>query len=96
MRGDYFIVSGAQMPFVQDSLIHNQYEGSDHCPIQLIIDQTKKGDDSYEDGSVEEQAVKIQAEPVLSNVNPATIPPHQIETKQTIKEVSFECSDQKS
>lgn len=36
-RIDYFVVSERLMPSVKDSLIYNEVEGSDHCPIGLII-----------------------------------------------------------
>jgi exodeoxyribonuclease-3 len=37
-RLDYFLVSEALMPFVQDVLIHGEVLGSDHCPVSLKID----------------------------------------------------------
>ncbi|MBQ3294972.1 MAG: exodeoxyribonuclease III [Oscillospiraceae bacterium] len=36
-RIDYFIVSQRLMDKVEDSLIYNEIEGSDHCPVGLII-----------------------------------------------------------
>ena len=36
-RIDYFVVSDRLMDKVKDSLIYNDIEGSDHCPIGLII-----------------------------------------------------------
>ena len=36
-RIDYFVVSDRFMSEVKDSLIYNEIEGSDHCPIGLII-----------------------------------------------------------
>ena len=36
-RIDYFVVSDRLMNRVKDSLIYNDIEGSDHCPIGLII-----------------------------------------------------------
>ncbi len=36
-RIDYFVVSNRFMENVKDSLIYNEIEGSDHCPIGLII-----------------------------------------------------------
>jgi exodeoxyribonuclease III len=36
-RIDYFVVSSRLMGSVQDSLIHNEIEGSDHCPIELDL-----------------------------------------------------------
>jgi exodeoxyribonuclease-3 len=36
-RIDYFLVSQALLPGIQDVLIHNDIEGSDHCPGSLII-----------------------------------------------------------
>ena len=37
-RIDYFIVSERLMPKVNDSLIYDDIEGSDHCPVGLIIE----------------------------------------------------------
>lgn len=36
-RLDYFIVSENLMSDVKDSKIHNEYYGSDHCPVELIL-----------------------------------------------------------
>ena len=36
-RIDYFVVSDRLMKSVKDSLIYNEVEGSDHCPVGLII-----------------------------------------------------------
>ena len=36
-RIDYFVVSDRFMPKVIDSLIYDDIEGSDHCPVGLII-----------------------------------------------------------
>ncbi|UII29359.1 exodeoxyribonuclease III [Fulvivirga maritima] len=36
-RIDYFLVSQALMPKVEDSQIHNEYMGSDHCPVELVM-----------------------------------------------------------
>ena len=36
-RIDYFVVSERLLPMVEDSLIYNEIEGSDHCPIGLIM-----------------------------------------------------------
>jgi len=36
-RIDYFVVSKRLMPLVKDSMIHNEIEGSDHCPVELDI-----------------------------------------------------------
>ena len=36
-RIDYFVVSDRFMKNVKDSLIYNEIEGSDHCPVGLII-----------------------------------------------------------
>lgn len=40
-RIDYFLVSRQLHPWVEDSLIHDKFEGSDHCPIQLFLDMNK-------------------------------------------------------
>ncbi|WP_423148237.1 exodeoxyribonuclease III [Rubrolithibacter danxiaensis] len=37
-RIDYFLVSNSMMEQVKDSLIYNEYLGSDHCPIGLMIE----------------------------------------------------------
>ena len=36
-RLDYFIIKNDHIDMVIDSTIHNEYTGSDHCPIQLKI-----------------------------------------------------------
>ena len=36
-RIDYFLVSRALLPRVQDVIIHDQVLGSDHCPVELIL-----------------------------------------------------------
>lgn len=37
-RIDYFIVSEDAMPFVRAAEIHNEYFGSDHCPVSIEFD----------------------------------------------------------
>lgn len=37
-RLDYFLVSEALMPRVRDVVIHADVQGSDHCPVELILD----------------------------------------------------------
>lgn len=37
-RIDYFIVSSRLENNLKDSLIHNEIFGSDHCPVELVID----------------------------------------------------------
>lgn len=37
-RIDYFLISESLMPRVQDVIIHDQVTGSDHCPVELLID----------------------------------------------------------
>jgi len=36
-RIDYFLVSEALMGRVRDVLIHDQVQGSDHCPVELVL-----------------------------------------------------------
>ncbi len=36
-RIDYFVVSNRLMEDVQDSLIYDEIEGSDHCPVGLLL-----------------------------------------------------------
>ena len=36
-RIDYFIVSDRLLPRVADQVIHSGVEGSDHCPVELIL-----------------------------------------------------------
>ena len=38
MRPDYFLINKSLMPFVINSHINNDIYGSDHCPIELLID----------------------------------------------------------
>src|SRR5699024_2171903 len=43
-RIDYFIVSKRIIQFIEDSQIHSDIKGSDHCPIMLkIIDKPISG-----------------------------------------------------
>lgn len=37
-RLDYFLVSKALMPRVKDVVIHEEVPGSDHCPVELVIE----------------------------------------------------------
>jgi exodeoxyribonuclease-3 len=36
-RLDYFLVSAALMPLIREVIIHDEIEGSDHCPVSLVI-----------------------------------------------------------
>jgi exodeoxyribonuclease-3 len=37
-RLDYFLVSEKLMPRVRDVVVHDQVQGSDHCPVSLFLD----------------------------------------------------------
>lgn len=37
-RLDYFLVSKALIPRVKDVIIHEEISGSDHCPVELILE----------------------------------------------------------
>lgn len=37
-RIDYFLVSESLVPRVRDAVIHEDIPGSDHCPVELILD----------------------------------------------------------
>lgn len=37
-RLDYFLVSDSLMENVKDVVIHNEIQGSDHCPVSLLVD----------------------------------------------------------
>lgn len=37
-RLDYFLVSEGFMPRVQDVIVHDEIMGSDHCPVDIILD----------------------------------------------------------
>lgn len=37
-RLDYFLVSKALLPRVKDVIIHEEVPGSDHCPVELLIE----------------------------------------------------------
>ena len=37
-RLDYYLVSKPLMQHVQDVVVHEEIEGSDHCPVSLVID----------------------------------------------------------
>jgi len=36
-RLDYFLISEALVPLVQDVVIHEEVFGSDHCPVELMV-----------------------------------------------------------
>jgi exodeoxyribonuclease-3 len=36
-RIDYFLVSEALVPRVQDVILHEDVQGSDHCPVELVL-----------------------------------------------------------
>jgi exodeoxyribonuclease-3 len=38
-RIDYFLVSKALLPMIKDVVTYEQVTGSDHCPVELVIDQ---------------------------------------------------------
>lgn len=54
-RLDYFLVNKIGMDFVKDSLIHNQYEGSDHCPIELVVNFKKEKEEKKKSDEKEEK-----------------------------------------
>ncbi|MGI6377886.1 exodeoxyribonuclease III [bacterium] len=37
-RIDYFVLSKGLLPYLKDSLIHDEIYGSDHCPVALLLD----------------------------------------------------------
>ena len=37
-RIDYFLVSEALVPRVKDAIIHEAVTGSDHCPVELVVE----------------------------------------------------------
>lgn len=37
-RLDYFLISESLLPRVKDVLIHDSVMGSDHCPVELVLD----------------------------------------------------------
>lgn len=37
-RIDYFIVSNRLVPNLQSASIHNEIFGSDHCPVEVVMD----------------------------------------------------------
>jgi len=37
-RIDYFLVSNRLLPKVKEANIHTEIFGSDHCPVELVID----------------------------------------------------------
>lgn len=39
-RIDYFLVDDAFAPNIKEAAIHPEIEGSDHCPVELVIDCT--------------------------------------------------------
>lgn len=36
-RIDYFLVSESILPRVRDVIIHDQVQGSDHCPVEIVL-----------------------------------------------------------
>ena len=40
-RIDYFIVSSALEPKLKNAQIHSQIMGSDHCPVELCLEEEK-------------------------------------------------------
>jgi exodeoxyribonuclease-3 len=36
-RIDYFLVSNRLADHIVDAKIHSQIEGSDHCPVELLL-----------------------------------------------------------
>jgi len=43
-RLDYFVVSESLMPMIGKSFIRPEVQGSDHCPIGLLVARTKEQD----------------------------------------------------
>lgn len=41
-RIDYFIVSERLTPLLKDALIHDQIMGSDHCPVELVLESSEE------------------------------------------------------
>ena len=39
-RIDYFLISSGLIDKVKGASIHNEYEGSDHCPVELAVELT--------------------------------------------------------
>ena len=37
-RIDYFLVSESLLERVKDVIIHTEVQGSDHCPVTLVLD----------------------------------------------------------
>lgn len=42
-RLDYFVISNSLKPNLKDMDYLNEYEGSDHCPLSVVLDFGKKG-----------------------------------------------------
>ncbi len=40
-RIDYFLTSERLKPYLKDFIIHNEIYGSDHCPVELLMDELK-------------------------------------------------------
>jgi exodeoxyribonuclease-3 len=36
-RLDYFLISEALVPRMEDVIIHDDVPGSDHCPVTLVV-----------------------------------------------------------
>ena len=40
LRLDYFLVSRIIIPFAEEAAVHDEIEGSDHCPVSIQFDLT--------------------------------------------------------
>jgi len=49
LRLDYFLINKRHIQCFKDQVVHSEYEGSDHAPleIQIDLDQIKLDDDSH-------------------------------------------------
>jgi hypothetical protein len=57
-RLDYFLLRRENLNIVQDSTIHNEFMGSDHCPILLTLNLNKLAYIPHEEEKIEEPKIK--------------------------------------
>ena len=61
-RLDYFVLSDSLKPSLVDQEILNEYHGSDHCPLKVVIDFGKKGAKKAKKEEKEEEEEKKEEE----------------------------------
>ena len=57
-RLDFFLIHKEELEYIIDSKIHNQYLGSDHCPIELQVNVGHKNEENKE---ASEKIIEIES-----------------------------------